>query len=170
VSPNDYSFVFSGSSTDRYSQLRSGAVAAAILTQPLDLRAEAQGYTMLGDIADVLTPWFFNAVEVNTDWAPRNEDTVVRFLRAMVRGADFLYSNRAESVQVLVQATEVPADEAEKTYDLYLKHKAVPEHLAISDQAIERVLAWMVEVGDFKEAPPPGKYVDRSYLEKASRP
>ncbi|SRR5579884_115482 len=170
IGPNEYSLVFSGSTTDRYSQLRSGAVAAAILTQPLDLRAEAEGYTMLGDIADVLNPWFFNAVEVNTDWAPRNADTVVRFLRAMVRGADFLYSNRAESVQVLVQATDVPADEADKTYDLYLRHKAVPEHLAISDEAIERVLAWMVEVGDFKEAPPPGKYVDRTYLEKASQP
>jgi hypothetical protein len=47
---------------------------------------------------------------------------------------------------------------------------AVPERLAISDDAIQRVLAWMVEVGDFKEAPAPGKYVDRSYLEKATRP
>ena len=63
----------------------------------------------------------------------------------------------AGTYTLLVQATDVPADEAEKTYDLYLKHKAVPEHLAISDQAIERVLTWMVEVGDFKEAPPAAK-------------
>jgi ABC-type nitrate/sulfonate/bicarbonate transport system substrate-binding protein len=166
---SEYSFVFSGSTTDRYAQLRSGAVAAAILTQPIDLRAEDQGYTVLGDIADILTPWFFNAIEVNTDWARRNEEAVVRYVRGLVRGADLLYSDRATAVDVLVKATEVPPSEAEKTYDLYMRHKAVPERLAISDEAIERVLAWMVEVGDFKDAPPPAKYVDRGYWEKATR-
>jgi len=166
---NDYSFVFSGSTTDRYAQLRSGAVAAAILTQPIDLRAEDEGYTMLGDIADVLSPWFFNAIEVNSDWARRNDEAVVRYLRAQIRAADLLYSNRADAVDVLAKATEVPVAEAEKTYDLYMRHKAVPQRLAISDEAIERVLAWMVEIDEFKQAPPPGRYVDRTYWEKATR-
>jgi NitT/TauT family transport system substrate-binding protein len=169
LADNDYSFVFSGSTTDRYAQLRSGAVAAAILTQPIDLRAEDEGYTMLGDIADVLSPWFFNAIEVNTDWARRNEEAVVRYIRAQARAADLLYRNRADAVDVLVKATEVPVAEAEKTYDLYMRHKAVPERLAISDEAIERVLAWMVEIDEFKQAPPPSKYVDRTYWEKATR-
>jgi hypothetical protein len=31
------------------------------------------------------------------------------------------------------------------------------------------VLEWMVEVGDFNAPPPPSKYVDRGYLEKATQ-
>jgi ABC-type nitrate/sulfonate/bicarbonate transport system substrate-binding protein len=50
IRPEDVEQTYTGATPNRLAALVSGAVHAALLTQPFDFRAEAQGYRKLIDI------------------------------------------------------------------------------------------------------------------------
>jgi NitT/TauT family transport system substrate-binding protein len=168
---DEYDYIYTGSTTDRYAQLKSGAVAAAMLTIPIDFQAEDEGFTVIGEISEVLPNWSFNSVELNTNWGRDKEEAAVRFLRGMIRGADFLLDsgNRAESIRILAKTTEVSDKIAEKTYDLIIKTKAYIPKLEPREASINRIMEYMVDVGDFQTPPPASKFIDRSYWQKATQ-
>src|SRR5215475_3376114 len=84
---HDYDLLYGGGTPNRFAQLSSGAVAAAILTNPVDFAALEQGYVDLGSVTDYLPNWAQNNVLVDTRWAQTNRAAVVAFLRAHIRAA-----------------------------------------------------------------------------------
>src|ERR1700758_4917825 len=65
----DYDYVFAGATSARFSALKSGAVDAALLTQPFNFFAETAGFTNLGFTADYLPDMPFAGVAANRPWA-----------------------------------------------------------------------------------------------------
>ena len=98
------------------------------------------------------------------DWARKNEDTLVRFLRAAARGMAFLYDpkNREASADILVKTIGGTKEDALKNYDDWMgPNKVMAENLAITPQGLKAFL----DLRGSKEDP--AKFLDLSYLEKA---
>jgi ABC-type nitrate/sulfonate/bicarbonate transport system substrate-binding protein len=64
-----YDLLYGGGSPSRLAQLLSGAVAAAVLTNPQDFTALERGYVDLGSVPQYLPHWAQNNLLVDTRWA-----------------------------------------------------------------------------------------------------
>src|SRR5262249_53895618 len=68
LADQDYDLLYSGSTPNRFAQLASGAVAATILTNPVDFFALEQNYVDLGSVPQYLPNWAQNNVIIDTRW------------------------------------------------------------------------------------------------------
>jgi ABC-type nitrate/sulfonate/bicarbonate transport system substrate-binding protein len=104
------------------------------------------------------------AFAVQNDWAKAHADTLVRFLRAAAKGANFLYdpSNKSKAVDILVKYTKSPADDIAKSYDsFYVTDKIMSPDLGLTDKLLQ---PWLDLSGSSEK---PGRYIDLSYWKQA---
>src|SRR5438132_123357 len=79
LADQDYDLLYGGGTPNRFAQLASGAVAAAMLTNPVDFTAIEQGFVDLGSVPQYLPNWAQNNILVDTRWAQQHRDTVLAF-------------------------------------------------------------------------------------------
>ncbi len=172
---SDVDFTIAGGTPDRYAAMASGGAVAALLSQPQDLQALAQGYRRLALSTEVLQEYQYNSWVVRRDWAQNNEDTLVRWLRAYARASRWLNdpANREEAIAIGAERTKADVDIVRQTYDLLLQQLAgrvFPADPVVSLPGLRVALEDMVAVGDLPPPPPPPeKYVDGRYLERAKQ-
>ena len=98
--PDDVEQIYAGATPNRLAALVSGAVQAALLTQPFDFRAAAHGYRKLIDIGAFGKEYGFLTVLARPQWLRDNPDTARGYLRALAAAVDWLYdpANRDEAI------------------------------------------------------------------------
>jgi len=163
LAPGSYDLMALGGTPNRFAALNSGAVAGTLLSPPLNYKATSLGMKTMGYAWEA-----FDGPQVvftvNKAWAQKNEDTLVRFLRAASRGMDFLYDkqNREASAEILVKSIGGTKDDALQNYDEWMgANKVMAEKLAITPAGIKAFL----DIRDSKADP--AKFLDLSYLQKA---
>ena len=168
---SDFDLLYAGATTARFAALVSGGVDAAILTSPFDFQALGQGYSDLGSVHKVLPGLPFTGYGINTQWGPANRSTVIKFLRAVHEGVEWLYDpkNRDEAVAILVKATGAKPEDSAKTYDLFFHElRAFRRDGSMPEEGFRRLLDAVAELGDLPKPPPPAaKFMDDSYLKAA---
>ena len=167
VRPEDVEQTYTGATPNRLAALVSGAVHAALLTQPFDFRAEAQGYRKLVDIGAFGKEYGFLTVLARPRWLRENPDTARGYLRAMAAAVDWLYdpANRAEAVEILARETKLDPAIAMQTYNYYVGDlQPFSRKLVIPDEIIRSTVKTLIELGDIKAEAATAKYVDLSYL------
>jgi NitT/TauT family transport system substrate-binding protein len=171
LADQDYDLLYGGGTPNRFAQLASGAVTAAILTNPVDFAALEQGYVDLGSVTDYLPNWAQNNVLVDARWAQQNRASVVAFLRAHVRASRYFYdrANRDEVIAILARETKSAPAVAATTYDLYVKQRVVAREAALFEDGIRANLDALVTMGDFTAPPPLASFIDPSFLAEASK-
>ena len=165
--PDDVEQMYAGATPNRLAALVSGAVQGALLTQPFDFRAEAQGYRKLLDIGAFGKEYGFLTVLARPQWLRDNPDTARGFLRALAAGVDWLYdpANRDEAIAILARETKLEPAIAAQTYDYYIGElQPFSRKLAVPGQIIEGTVKTLIELGDIKAEAATAKYVDLSYL------
>ena len=163
VKPGEYDLVTTGGSPSRFLALKTGAVAATMLSQPYDFLAEAEGMRILGYAFEAFDGPLV-ALAVQNKWAKANADALTRFLRATVRGARWLHDvvNKEKAIALLVRTIKCSEMEARKSYDLYFGPLGiVAEDLALSADGVRKYLDLRGSRAD------PAKFIDLSYLERA---
>lgn len=162
----DYDLLYSGGTPNRFAQLLSGAVAAAMLTNPQDFVALEQGFVDLGSVPDYLPHWTQNTIEVDTRWAAQHRAEVLAFLRVHLRATRYFYdpANRAEVIAILARHTRTSPDVAAKTYDLYVRQQVIAPDAALFEEGIKANLDALVAMSDMAVAPPVAKFVDAGFL------
>ncbi len=167
----DYDLLFGGGTPNRFAQLASGAVAAAMLTNPIDFSAIEQGYVDLGSVPDYLPNWAQNNILIDVRWAQANRATVTAFLRAHIKATKYIYdpANRDDVIAILAKNTRTSAQVAAATYDLYMRQKVIARDAALFEDGIKSNLDALVAMGDIAAAPPLAGFIDASFLEEASR-
>jgi ABC-type nitrate/sulfonate/bicarbonate transport system substrate-binding protein len=171
LADKDYDLLYAGGSPDRFAQLLSGAVAAAVLTNPLDFTALEQGFVDLGSVPQYLPHWTQNNILVDTRWAAQHRAEVLALLRAQIRATRFFYApaNRDEVIGILAKYTRTAPQIAAKTYDFYLAEQVIAPEAALSPEGIKANLDAFVAMGELASPPPPAGFIDASFLAEASQ-
>jgi NitT/TauT family transport system substrate-binding protein len=172
LADGDYDLLYAGGTPARFAQLASGAVAAAMLTNPIDFTAIEQGYVDLGSVPQYLPDWAQNNVLVDSRWAAQNRPSILAFLRAYIRATRYFYdpANRDEVIAILAKHTKAPSAVAAATYDLYVKQRVVARDGALFPDGIKANLDALVAMGELKQAPPLDGFIDVGFLAEASKP
>ena len=171
LADQDYDLLYGGGTPNRFAQLASGAVSAAILTNPVDFSALEQSFVDLGSVPQYLPNWAQNNILVDTRWGQQNRAAVVGILRAHIEGARYVYepANRDEVIAILAKHTRTTAQIAAATYDLYIKQQVVAREAALFEDGIKANFDALVALGDLAEPPPLAGFIDASFLVQASK-
>jgi NitT/TauT family transport system substrate-binding protein len=167
---DDFQIVIGGNSTARYAGLQSGQVQGSMLGQPYDLLAQSKGDVILATASDSIKNWAFTCIAVNNDWGAKNRATVVKFLRAVRKGIQYGYANKAGSVAVLVDKTKVDPAIASAAWDVdFGKWKAFNPSLKLSVAAIQNVGKYQVQFGVVPSMPSMNDLYDGSFAAEATK-
>ncbi len=171
LADQDYDLLYGGGTPNRFAQLASGAVAATILTNPVDFSALEQGYVDLGSVPRYLPNWAQNNILTDTRWASQHRGTLVGFLRAHIRATRYIYepANRDEVVDILVRYTRTTPQVAAATYDLYIKQQVIAREAALFEDGIKANFDALIAMGDLVAPPPLDGFIDRSFLAEAMK-
>ena len=169
--PRDYAMLAIGGTPDRYLALQTGNIGAGILSPPYSFSADEIGLVNLGSTAKQ-TPYFTQTVfNVRTEWAQQNKPLLVRFLRAIVRGSQFVHTQKEETVRIIAKRFKFNDKFSEGSWRYFVPTNAIPRDGEVNAKGVDKVLQLLVEDGTLK-APPPlqEKYIDMAYLDEARRP
>jgi ABC-type nitrate/sulfonate/bicarbonate transport system substrate-binding protein len=163
----DYDYVFAGATSARFSALKSGAVAAALLTVPFNFYAETEGFTNLGFTFDYLPDMPFAGLAVNRTWAEANTDALKRFLAAYTKGVAWFDdpNNREAAIKIQMDTSKIARDDVEKAY-VFLHDKNLFEPTGmVSKRKVGNVISALHDLGDL----PADFSVDRVVLPGVTR-
>jgi NitT/TauT family transport system substrate-binding protein len=167
----DLDFVYAKATQDRLAALLSGGVDAAILYPPATFRAEAAGYTYLGDIEPYLKDFPFTVWAANIDWAAKNREALLSYIRAYSRAVHWLYDpkNKDQAVDILVKYSKQDRKDSADTYDYFIgKLRAFSGNGRISSESYKRMTDALAQWGDLSQpVPPASKFFDLSFVEAA---
>lgn len=78
--------------------------------QPLPLIDEAvtAGFTNLGWAGKYEPDWQFTTVNANSEWTSRNPELAAKFVRALLRGQQFLFANPDEAAKIAAIELKTP--------------------------------------------------------------
>ncbi len=166
-----YDLLYAGTTPARFTQLVSGAIGAAVLTNPNDIMAMKDGYNDLGAAADYVPVWSQNNAFVNADWARDHRMEVLAFLRAYRKATAIFYDPAQHDavVSILARYSNTDPDTAERVYRFYIDKKILAQNAALSEPGIQAVVDSLVTLGELKESFPAASMIDGSYLRELDR-
>jgi ABC-type nitrate/sulfonate/bicarbonate transport system substrate-binding protein len=149
--------------------LLSGECDAVPLGQPDDIVFAAKGYSKLGDSLEVIPVLQFNVIAARRDWAAKNKDLAVRFVRAFGDAYRFMHDpkNRDEVAEILAATTDAPPGIARQMLAFYYEpdRGVMPRQAEISIPGMAKVIELLGESGALKEPLPPAeRFLDLQYL------
>jgi ABC-type nitrate/sulfonate/bicarbonate transport system substrate-binding protein len=167
--PGDYKVKETGGVPPRHKALLEGTIDAGLQSVPWNYVAEDEGMNNLGNVIDHVPDWQFVSVNANRNWAAANSDTLVRFLRAMMRATSWLYVNRAAASAIAARELPAPLAHAERAWDFFTGSNALTRDMSVNSRGLANVIATLQEARLLsKDAPPdPAFYIDESYLKAA---
>jgi ABC-type nitrate/sulfonate/bicarbonate transport system substrate-binding protein len=164
----DYRLESFGGTGARAQALMENKFSGTILTTPLEIAPEAQGYRRLANAVDVLGPYQTIVGITRRGWAERNRDALVGFIRASTDAINWLFDpkNRVAAVAVYRKhLPNVPVDLARRHVDALLGEREGFEHGgALDTEGMKTVLRIRSELGlPRKQLTDPARYVDERY-------
>ena len=103
LAKGDYELLALGATGARLESMIEGETFAGILNPPFDGKALAAGMRRIGDSKEVLPDYPNTVLATNRDWAQKNRDTLVAYLRAWLKGMVWVKdpANRDAAVKIV---------------------------------------------------------------------
>lgn len=121
-----------GSTPARYAALKSGSVDGTIMWFPVTLIAANEGYRMLADLNDIITDWPYLGYYAMARVLNAQRDKVLRYLRAHVKGLEWLRANPSGGVRLMVEDVKIPPEYAGAGYKEFMKSFAFDGRIPIA--------------------------------------
>jgi NitT/TauT family transport system substrate-binding protein len=154
-----------GDQTSRFSALRSGSVDATVISPPLTVTARKMGFTQITSFQDAGITWTYNSIDATADFAQKNPQTVLNFLRGFVEGIAYIYKNKEESLATLKQWMRLDDREAlDETYDYLLR--ILPKKPYASDKGFQAVLDAIAIRDPIAKKYKPQDFIEARYLKE----
>jgi ABC-type nitrate/sulfonate/bicarbonate transport system substrate-binding protein len=111
-----------GGNSARLAALKSKQTAATLLSPPTDLQAEAQGFTRLANMKDIIPKYNHEVVATQGKLVRDNPALVKAFLKGQSEAIIWLKKpeNKAEAIQIGMKWTKANLEEATKSYEYLL--------------------------------------------------
>lgn len=171
VEPSSIDQIYDGATPNRFAALSAHRAQAALLTQPFDFRAAADGsHHKLLDIGGYARQYGFLVVLSTPAWLKTHGDEARGYLAALSQSVDWLYdeTNREAAIKILAAHTKLAPQYATQTYDYYIKElKPFSRHLAMPPGVVDSTIDTLVQIGDVKPSEiQRAKITDAAYLPK----
>jgi NitT/TauT family transport system substrate-binding protein len=112
----DFVLLNMGGTPERYAALKSGTLAAAMLSAPHSLHAEKEGFTRIAATRDYVdVPG--TALVVHAEKVKKQPEMIKRFLRAALSAMNYIRENRADTTQLIVREFAMDQQVASLAYD-----------------------------------------------------
>jgi ABC-type nitrate/sulfonate/bicarbonate transport system substrate-binding protein len=124
--------------------LKSGAIQAAVLSDPTTFLARREGFTSLADLTQMGVEYPQSALTTTRAFAGAHHDLVLRFLRAVYEGIHRYKTDRALALSVLADYFQTDDPELlENVYELYAGRlvQDVPRATAAGARTVLREVA-----------------------------
>jgi len=115
----DYKVVSAGGMAQRWKALFERQQDATLLSAPYNIMAQQAGFVNLGNAIDILGTYQGNVAATRREWADRNADKIIAFIRGYRRSVTWLYEplNRVEAIEILRRhLPHFTADAADAAY------------------------------------------------------
>jgi NitT/TauT family transport system substrate-binding protein len=169
IYPRDYNLLRAGGTTLRYAALQTQQVDAAILAEPVSLIAQEKGLMNLGDAYKLVPGYQLAGVWIKEEWAKKNKDLTLRFVRAFYNALVWLHDNRSEALELLPKITTLPKQYVQTSWETYTKAQIRPRDGKLNTKGLQLVIDLMVEEGQLKKPyPKPEDVIDHSYLQEVT--
>lgn len=154
--------------------LEDKANAGGILNLPFTVQAEQAGMKSLGRTIDMLGAYQGAGAFTMRAWAENNRNALDRYLAAYIESVRWVRApaNKAANIAILVDKLKLSGKEAERTYELLLDPAfGFTPDVAFDREGFKNVLALRAELERKagSDVPPPERYVDLSYYERAMK-
>jgi ABC-type nitrate/sulfonate/bicarbonate transport system substrate-binding protein len=169
--PADYKVTNTGGVPPRHKALLESKIDAGLQSVPWNYVAEDAGMNNLGDVIEYVPDWQFVSINASRDWAVKNRDLLVRFLRAMLRGTAWLYANRAAASVIAARELPAPIAHAERAWDFFTGTNALTRDMSVNAKGVAKVISTLQEAELLSRTAPadPAFYIDDRYLAEARR-
>jgi ABC-type nitrate/sulfonate/bicarbonate transport system substrate-binding protein len=162
----DYSTAEVGGTSGRVKALKDGTAHVAMISSPNDMQLKDQGFTILGDAATEIGDFQGSAYAVRKSYAKGHEKEVSAFTRAMVAATDYVFTDKAGTIEVLKKRIKNLSDaDAGKIYDRLIGPGGLNKRGALNTKGVETVLKLRTLYGGAAPTKP-DKYIDLSYYQK----
>ncbi len=162
----DYTTNSVGGTNARVKALKDGTGHAAMISSPNDMQLKDEGFTILGDAAEEIGAFQGSAYAVRKSYAQTNEKEVMAFVRAIVAATDYVFENRAGTIEVLKSRLKELSDaDANKLYERLTGPGGLNKRAVLNTKGVETVLKLRTLYGGAAPASAT-KYIDLSYYEK----
>jgi ABC-type nitrate/sulfonate/bicarbonate transport system substrate-binding protein len=167
VAPNkDATLIVIGTPEELATALRTGRIAACLLSPPRQLILYREGFNKLAYSGDYLTAYPSGGIGATVEKIRTNPSEVLAFVRASLKGLQYYTQNRAESVDNISKYLGIKdLSLAGEVYDLHVSRLGGLSYL---DEAWKRGAIDFTKksLGVTKEIPP-SQVFDFSFVEKA---
>ncbi len=147
-------------------------LAAAMINPPFSFTVRQQGLKSLGNQYSLLGPYQATGAFVMRDWARAHAELLQSYLAAYIEGQRLVMNpiHRTQMIELLVRSFKLDPAAATGTYEALLTPGAgLAPDARFNSEGFQAVLAIRAEMEGMwgGTPPPPGKYIDLSYFERA---
>jgi ABC-type nitrate/sulfonate/bicarbonate transport system substrate-binding protein len=167
--PQDYDLVPVGPILARWELLQKGEIDAGLQGAPLNHIAVDSGYSDLGSPRSEFPDFQFTSLDADADWARRNEDILIRFLRAFLRAHRWFYANREGATEIALEETGLERRYAERAWDEYVGDEIFPRDGRASVAGIRTLIEVSALIREIRSRSgrKPEDYIEHAYLDAA---
>jgi ABC-type nitrate/sulfonate/bicarbonate transport system substrate-binding protein len=128
-----------GGAPARQVLLKEGKIDAGMQPLPLNLEAEALGFTNLGWAGKYEPDWQFTTVNANGGWARDNPRIATGFVRALLRGQQFIWTNPDEAARIAADVLKTDVALAKRSLAEAIRLGILDPKLDWSEVGLQRI-------------------------------
>jgi NitT/TauT family transport system substrate-binding protein len=170
LAPNkDVTTIIVGAQDETVIALRTGRIAAALLTPPRNFMLQRDGFNGLAYASDYLPTYGNGGIGVTDEKIKTNPTEVLALVRGTVKGLQYSLKNRAEMIRIMPDYLGVK-DPAlvDQLYDLYLTRQSVDG--SVDENWMKGAIEFTQKtLGATVKEVPPSQVFDFSFVQKAAR-
>lgn len=152
LAPTDYKMTVVGGAPTRWKLLQAGTIDVGLQPFPLSYIAEDAGFTNLGSVIPFVPDWQFTSINADLNWATKNHALVVRFLRGVQRGRDFMRTNPDETAAIAAHELKTTIVLAARAMAETEKLQILDPTLSLTEPGLRKVFSTLQLAGDIAAA------------------
>ena len=158
-----------GGQEDTVLALRTGRIAAALLTPPRPLILQREGFNRIAYSGDYMPSYPSGGIGVTDEKIKNAPNDVLAFVKGSVRGLQFARQNRAEAMKILASYFSIKDQGlTEEFFDLYLSR--LPADGSADDAWMKGAIEFTQKsLGGASKEIPTSQVFDFSFVRKAAR-
>ncbi|HXV47779.1 MAG TPA: ABC transporter substrate-binding protein [Candidatus Binatia bacterium] len=170
LAPNkDVTTLIVGAQAETVIALRTGRIAAALLTPPRNFMLQRDGYNRIAYSGDYMPTYANGGIGITDEKIKTNPAEVLALVRGTIKGLQYSMKNRAEMIKIMPDYLGIKDPSLiDQLYDLYVTRQSVDG--SVDENWMKGAIEFTQKTlgGPAKEIPP-SQVFDFSFVQRAAR-